>query len=109
MSIPGTVQAGWLFTARIPHGTARGPNVRLCGQFTTHTARAVKIFENFQRKEWELYKTWVDVLYGLQTQTHEWDTQISEETDEEGEEDQVRWESCHPACSFEDDESQHRD
>jgi hypothetical protein len=26
----------------MPHGTARVPHVRLCGQFTAHTARAVK-------------------------------------------------------------------
>jgi hypothetical protein len=31
----------------MPHGTARGPHVRLCGQFTAHTARAVKKIENF--------------------------------------------------------------
>jgi hypothetical protein len=29
----------------MPHGTARAPHVRLCGQFTTHTARAVKKIE----------------------------------------------------------------
>jgi hypothetical protein len=32
---------------RMPHGTARAPYVRLCGQFTTHTTRTVKKIENF--------------------------------------------------------------
>jgi len=59
------------------------------------------------KDEWELYKTWVNGLYGFQAQTREFDTQVPEETDEEGEEDPVRWESWHSACSFEDDESQH--
>ena len=27
--------------SRMPHGTARAPHVRLCSQFTAHTARAV--------------------------------------------------------------------
>jgi hypothetical protein len=31
----------------MPHGTARAPHVRLCGQFTAHTARAVKKIEFF--------------------------------------------------------------
>jgi hypothetical protein len=35
------------FRARMPHGTARAAHVRLCGQFTAHTARAVKKIENF--------------------------------------------------------------
>jgi hypothetical protein len=31
----------------MPHGTARATHVRLCGQFTAHTARAVKKIEIF--------------------------------------------------------------
>jgi hypothetical protein len=31
----------------MPHGTARAPHVRLSGQFTTHTARAVKKIDFF--------------------------------------------------------------
>ncbi len=36
---------GWGINARMPHGTARAPYVRVCGQFTAHTARAVKKIE----------------------------------------------------------------
>jgi hypothetical protein len=31
----------------MPHGTARAPHVRLCGQFTAHTERAVKKIDFF--------------------------------------------------------------
>jgi hypothetical protein len=45
-SLQRTVQlAVRLRPTRMPHGTARAPHVRLCGQFTAHTARAVKKIE----------------------------------------------------------------
>jgi hypothetical protein len=57
------------------------------------------------KDELELYKTWVDGLHGLQEKACGFNTEVSQETGQESEEDQVRWESWHPACSFEDVES----
>jgi hypothetical protein len=38
---------GGILAPRMPHGTARAPHVRLCGQSTTHTERVVKKIEKF--------------------------------------------------------------
>jgi hypothetical protein len=56
------------------------------------------------KEEWEVFKTWQKGTHAwLQTQACRGNSEVYEESEQEEEEGEVRWESWHPACSAEDD------